>query len=458
MILFPIGWIIIPLSIFFFVYFPKRLLYLTVFFIPFTGTSVFKISLSGIDADGIRVSMFLGTLCLLQFILTNLKKFRKVNEKIKSTTFILILISLSVTISAFMPAIINGSLKVLDPYGEGLVYYAKEVPLTFRFQYITQYLFFLFGLLFSLYLNKITVGKDLLTNVIKIYLISSIFVSFWGWFEYFCFFTGIKYPGFLFNQNSVNFSSILLDDNGFPRITSVALEPSIMSQQLLTALPFLFWAFYFKEKILSRVFDFIGVLSISLVLVFSLSTTAYVGLALMFLFAIIILFREGKIKRWFVFLLFTIITGIGFVSPVLVENVLLKLGSYSGIERFKSLEYGWKYFLEYPIFGIGWGVFPSWDLITCTLAGGGLITFFLFVLLFTKNLFKQSKIVKKVGDYSNSNFSRPILTGIFQSTIMLLIVSQISGFTYYAMYFWFILAISISMNQLNLISKNKING
>ena len=73
--------------------------------------------------------------------------------------------------------------------------------------------------------------------------------------------------------------------------------------------------------------------------------------------------RQRKINKKLLFI-------IGFFALLFIITVSIflykfsyKMNTFSGLERLKALRLGWKYFVSHPILGIGWGVFPTWDII-----------------------------------------------------------------------------------------------
>jgi hypothetical protein len=446
-----IGWIVIPISIYLFVFKPNWLYQLTIFFIPFTGTAVFKLNLSSFNAEGIRASLFLGFLCLLRHMITAFFKQKIIYPfSQKNTLNILFLLAFVILISLIMPVIINGNLTIVDPYIQ-LIYYAKTRPLYFSPQYLTQALYFIFGALISYVVVIQNKTSDDIKQTLRIYLISTFFVSLWGWFEIICYYLNITFPSFLFNQNSVNHEHVKIV-YGLPRITSVALEPSIMAQQMVAVLPILFWDLINKNFIMKKNTEKIILVSSILTLALCTSSTAYFGLVL---FAIIVLwelFKREKIKYW----LFTLVVFISFLAfiatPFVIYELALKLNAYSGIERWNAIVYGWTYFREYPILGIGWGVFPSWDFLICILTGAGIIGLFVFSILLI-NIFRkyrnQLKIIKEISSNSFPNILTLNLIGK-HSLLVMLLISQFSGFIYHSLYFWFILGLSIAIAGLDI--------
>lgn len=393
--------------------------------------------------------MFLGGLCLLRhflFILSE-KKIR-VREEYRPAGILILAFGLTAFLSSFMPMVIAGDIRVLDTYSN-LMGHAKPKALYFSFQYVTQALYFLFGCLLAYYFAIKNDTPEKLERSIRIYLYASLFAACWGLMEFILFYLDIPYPSFLFNTNgkSVNIDGTLtLNDR--PRITSISLEPSILSQQLLTAIPLVFWPLWEGADYLkSKFFKLTLILTTVAVLALCLSTTAYFGLAF---FPLLVLLHYLKRKKVNIGSLTVVVAGtiiFVFLAPVLAETLKHKLSTFSGFERLRALEYGWLYFTQSPILGIGWGVFPSWDLIICILTGMGTIGLLILVLIvFLIYLnFRNQKINHRYTTLSRS---------LFHSLIMLLVISQFSGFIYHSQYFWLILGLALAASGLHPSTNN----
>jgi hypothetical protein len=446
-----IGWILIPLSFYLFIFKPHGLYYLTVFFIPFTGTAIFDFSLASVGSQGFRVYMFLGALCLLRHFITVLNQGKLIiNKEIRNSLFLLFLFALIVVVSLIMPVIIDGDFIVLEAY-EKLITYADEKPLYFKFQFVTQVLYCVFGCFLTYYFAIKNVNASQIEKTLKVYIYASIFVCFWGFLEIFCYYSGLEYPTSLFNHQSVTSAGGFNLAYGMPRLISVSLEPSILSQQLLPVFSTLCWALVSGYSLFSRRRTISFVLIILLALLLAISSTAYLGLLVLGL----IFLRKIPIPRkvnYFIYLgiLVLVITAV-LVGPIFIYYIIRKLSEYSGLERMKALNYGFDYFVNYPILGVGWGVFPTWDIIICILAGTGVIGLFIFgvlILNIFKGLHHQIRSEKEIKSSDINKQKYFLLTAIQIAFILTLAISQVTGFIYHSPYFWFILGIAIASFNL----------
>jgi hypothetical protein len=435
-----IGYIVIPLGLFFFIFSPSRLYALTVFSIAFTGTAVFEITAGPFEIRGIRPTMVLGALCILRYAITAIVKGKiEINSAMRPPFFWLLAFALIASLSLVMPFIINGDLQVLDAYSK-LLTYADPKPLVFSFQYVTQLMYLLLGCVLAYYFAVVNRSAEDLTRTIRIYLYSTWFLCFWALLELALFYLPGEYPAFLFNQNSMS-SQGTLTLNGFPRITSVSLEPSIMSQQLFTALPLVFWAWWGKDNYL-RMFELRVLLALIVVVcLMSTSSTAVFGIAFFALMVVAKWLLSKKIRVSAALLLLVAFAGFVIVTPIIIGQIQEKLFSYSGEERLMAIRYGWEYFSQYPILGIGWGVFPSWDVVVCILTACGILGFGMFLMM-TLSINKNINVLKRSGSFTTLQLS------VWHSFLLLLIVSQVSGLIYYSQYFWLILGLAIAASSL----------
>lgn len=443
-----IGYILIPLGLLFFFISPRRLYELFIFSIPFTATALFNITGLGFSIEGISAATVLGGLCMVRYAVTLITK-----EKVRITTRkalllgLIVILCICAVVSLIMPAIINGKLKVLDAYSN-TVMYADEIPLYFKFQYVTQVAYFVFNALIACFIALRNDTDERLQRTVQIFVNGCLFISLWGLLEIVLYHVNLPYPAFLFNTNtgSMNHDGPSMMEDGTVRLVSAAMEASIFSQTLLVALPLLFWPIHLGHSNKSLRIK-LYMLLIFIALLFTKSATAAVGLAAFFGLVFMSSITRRKLK-WYIVLILGggIITAIA-LTPILFVKVIEKLQTFSGVERLIAVENAWRYFTSYPILGIGWGVSPSWDFILCVLAGMGVIGLFFFLILFY-NIFNQYRQLDTAGN------NTVLKSSIFYSFLMLLVVTQFSGFLYYLMYFWLILGLTVA-SVSNMDSPNK---
>ena len=98
------------------------------------------------------------------------------------------------------------------------------------------------------------------------------------------------------------------------------------------------------------------------------------------------------------------------------------------------MTYGHGYFLEYPLLGLGWGVFPTYDLVINLLVNFGILGTIAFLTYIGYLLFKLSVL--------NRLLQKDYIRAVLNSLIMILLISQLSGFIYHSQYFWVFLGLA----------------
>ena len=437
-----INWFvfIVLLVITFIVLFKKDFRYIDafVFFIPFNATVVFFTP----DETAINLPFVLFFLASSSYFLRKGSQSKVTISKTKKTTITwLIVIAFIAILSQIMPFIINGDYMVLDRY-KGTVYWAEETALYPSLQWVTQTIYFLMGLLVVfIVIDTYKAIKDI-KKALKLLLSGITFMILWGWLGDLTFFLGIPYPK-LFNQIGMNEFGIH-DFQGFPRMASVTMEASYFAQMLIPITPYFYWfyqqkeAFVFNKSFHKKMY----VLSI-ITLPIAITTTGVLGF-----FIITGLWLKNNIRffslksKYFLVTLYSLIV---LLTIFLAVNYMINIsGTYSGIERFKTVHYGVFYFIDYPILGLGWGVFPTYDFIINLLVNFGLLGTIPFLILMY-NIFIKLKIKIKSANMS----TKPLLKAAIESFVLILIVSQLSGFIYHSQYFWLYIGLAISIGSIN---------
>ncbi|QCX37007.1 hypothetical protein FF125_00615 [Aureibaculum algae] len=438
-----INWFvfIIIVVITFIVIFKKEFKYIDafVFFIPFNATVVFSTH----DSTAINLPFILFVFAAISyFINKSLQSKFTISKSKKNIINWLIVIGFIAIFSQIMPYIIDGKYMVLDRYKES-IYWAKEEALYPSMQWVTQTIYFLIGLLVVIVVSDTYKTISDIKKVLKLLLAGITFMIFWGWFGDLTYFLGIPYPQF-FNQIGMNKLGIE-SFNGYPRMSSVTMEASYFAQILIPTTPYFYWfsqqnkTFIFDKTFHKRMY----LLSI-ITLPLAITTTGVLGF-----FIIIGLLLKNSMRlftlksKYFLVSLYSILVLTFFIFSI--KYLINISGTYSGIERFKTVHYGVFYFLDYPILGLGWGVFPTYDFIINLLVNFGLLGAIPFLILLYNIFIKLHVKIKKV----DKNI-RPLFKAAIESFILILIDSQLSGFIYHSQYFWLYIGLAVSIGSLEL--------
>lgn len=443
------GIIFLPLSMSLYIIAPQYLYYFMVFLIPFSATAIFDISSSGSEALLLFGGLWI--VSKLFFIVKN-GKIRVLNSQ-KGTMLLLVLFGVICLVSLVMPIIIDGDIVI---YSASLNEMYEYHPHTFTSANLKQTFYVLFGIISTLFVANENIGDIQLIKSLKVYVSSGIFVSLWGIMQFVFYYIRVPYPEFIFNSNSTRTYSAIFSGIDTTRIASVAVEPSLLAQFLLSVLPIICATILFKRPLFSLLVDRTALILIVIVLFISTSATAYIGFILMVLSFLVILIKANmmKIKHLSLVIFSLSILMIGTLLAyyfsldvqLFVDNILLnKQNGYSGLERAYTIEMAFQYFLEYPILGLGFGSVISHDLIVALLANTGVIGFMVFIAIVMKVLndliktLKENVGIKQFGSY------RILGIGLGTSFCTIVLTDMITGFHYIFGHLWFILGLNISL-------------
>jgi O-antigen ligase len=451
----PIGWILIPLGIAYFLFAPGRLYMWMVFSLPFSATAVVNIG-SGESASGVQATMFFGALWMAR----EFPKFlgtqdSQIKQNLRSPTNQLRWFVLVAVVSLIMPLWINGRLYIDDPeFSNG---FANSAPLVFRLRNITQVVYLVYGVVLTILVAfKNSDVRELMRSV-RIFLISCVFVSLWGFLQLFCSLLNITYPAYVFNTSATGSAQGYLDrleDLGISRISSVATEPSTFAACLLIAFVFVLFAVTGKLPLISRGWDRFALAAIFGALMISTSTTAYLGLAVVFVVYMFFLKQMRIRRRKYVIALLALVGLVGlmvaFFSPaqdIFTSLVVGKADTYSGVARAYSVALAAQYFLQYPILGLGWGSVTSHDLVFKLLSNAGILgfsAFFFFLFSLFRRLWRGSKTAG--GRSPEWRWWSTCLLGAF---LVMVFTNVTTGFDFVFEHLWFLLGLAMSVPRVS---------
>ncbi len=441
------GYIIILLGLVAFFFSTRWLMAMTIFFIPFTATAVINIGDPG-DGSAIQPYMFLLVMYIVRknigFIL--LRKF-KPSPRIEFTDWVLVLFVAAVFLSLSMPLIIDGKIT-----GNVTGRFETFEDIKFNNRNITQFLYFLLGVIFSFVIKNNNLTSANLNLSLKIYGYSLIFVLFWGLVDIACKKLNLPFPEDFFN-NSVNpnakgFKQVLEGDVN--RIASVSVEPSVLAQSVVIYLPFLLLSLKRKVYIFSKIRDFLLLLAL---ITFTFATTSFSGgVSVVFVFWVFVALSLKNSIQLLAFSIGTIFCIVViyyyFFNNIIFSLAVNKVDSFSGLERIGTIYNGWENFLQYPILGVGWGSITVNDLFVKILSSSGIIATVFFLQMIIYIAIRHLSIISKNNE--NSEVLYYSESCLF-SLIVLLFNSELNGFLHYFGMFWFILG-------LNLVNKKQITS
>jgi O-antigen ligase len=423
-----------------------------IFFLPFSATAVMNVGSAG-GSSGVQASIFFGALWMVR----ELPKFRRsagspFRENLRTPTYQLKLFGLVVLISLIMPLWINGGVYIEDPEFAN----PNSGPLQFTSRHITQTLYLFYGLLLSILIAFRNSEVREFMRSMRIFVISAIFVSAWGFFQWFCYLLGLAYPAYIFNTSTTEsaFGYLQeLEDIGMKRISSVATEPSIFASCLLLALVFALFALTRKQALISKMWDRFAVGIILGALLISTSTIAYMGLAAVFVLYLLGLLQLKVLRGTYVVAFFSSLALPGLVyafsssaQDVVNSMIVGKNESYSGISRLYSVVLAAEYFFQYPILGLGWGSVTSHDLVFKLLSNTGILGFLTFSLFLLSLLRRLWRTTRTHESYNPERTWRAVC--LLTAFLILIFTNITTDFVFVYGHLWFVLGLAISASAL----------
>jgi O-antigen ligase len=271
--------------------------------------------------------------------------------------------------------------------------------------------------------------------------------------ELFCKIIGFPYPAVIFNTGKAASTLGYLEQltGGFYRLTSVAVEPSILSETLLAAIAIYLPYIFGKDRLFGRILDKFLLMLMSSILLLTTSSTGYLGVVIIALNVIGFLVAKRMLRfRYLLIPTFGLLVFIGlYFSIPIVQQILdaalfSKATDYSALERMTTILNAYDMFIQYPILGIGWATVTSHDLIFKILANAGIIALVLFILAMACILYNLQRSINmrskslRLAGLMQRDF------GIYLALSTILVTSVISGFLNTFSFFWFIIGMAIA--------------
>lgn len=444
-----IGSIALIISIYGFIKNERTLLYSAVFFSTFTATSFINIERT---TTGIQPFYLVAGLWILKVVIQYIKSgasLKNIIEEIKQNKLAKALIIFSIIIIAgeFLTFIIHRSITITDFNTK------KELIISFSKSNITQPMYLLFMIFFTIVLTlKLKSKKDVI-NIIKAFSISTVFALFWGLGQFSMYYLNIEYPAHIFNNNISATQAYMQVIHGIKRISSIALEPSTFALNILTFLPFIIvlWLGNTSLNKISKCKYFLltSIIIVSFICaILTTSSTAYIGLSITMIAISVytlkfsikgksIYANKNKIRVLYLIGIVITITVLVFITKIfkitwaelysMLKNMTInKFNSQSGHERGNAVMISMEIFKQAPILGAGWGSFRSLDMITNLLANTGLIGICYFIYIIYVPI-KECILNRKI----NETIAIALILMIITPTIGLLISIPDLVFGYY---------------------------
>jgi len=448
--------------------FPKiidGLFYLFIFFIPFTGTAVINVEAItfGLQPSYLIIMIIMYTLSC--FLLINRVSLNRSVIKNKPV-IIFSLICLMNIASAFQ--------GIYAPLSKN----SLESPIIVSLKSSVYFIFFL-----PVFITIIlyTRNKENFIKTLKLYVFAAIFPIFWGLVQLFCFFTGKEYP-MIFNNNLSSSQNVgFVIGKLFPRVCSVAQEPSMFALYMITIIAVTSYIVLEKEsvsgsKILDRV---IFILSIFM-LFLSSSMSGFSAFLLLVLLLIIFSSKRSKILNYIIVILlltnFVVLYlgsktgGTNYYTAIYDRlNRVYMLTDKSAVTRSDHFIAGLKVFLDHPFIGVGernYGFynyayatvegnkpFPiTHNFISSRLAEHGVIGGILWVAFFFYIYYHSLIIVNRIKDPKFKKYSIAVILASLVSNFSILMFQDSLQF----LQFFLLNAMVINIQYIYANENNKI--
>lgn len=439
MILTQIGICIIIVFTIIFLFFNDRyIFYGIVIFSPFVATSVVKLPNMQL---AIQPGHFIGILFILKVLINIMKGKYKNNIVINKNLLIFIMIC---GISLLYPFIFSSGTVVLNPNDK------YEPIIKGNTQSFTQYFYLIFGYLCYLCTYKFLINSNIgEKKIVWILRASLLLIIILGYLQ-------LYVPVDIYNdilRNDYHHNDQMI--NGIVRISSVAIEPSMLSLFTTPLVVFFsYTAILFKK---TRVIDTLLVLGTIGIAILNQSSSFYVGIAILIGFNVILniikFFKGINIKK--------VIIGSFSISSILLvmyikldlfmrffEPMIKKLNGegFSGSERTYAMKYHLGICKEYFFTGVGFGNVRSYDLLSTWLSEIGIIGFITFSLFIIKLCIDLCK--------NNSDILKNIMSRVIVTAIGILFISVPEP---YYIYLWINFAICSYLLHNDFIKKRN-NG
>lgn len=450
-----LGWIILPLSAVLIVLKPEWVYAMAIFFLPFSATAVVNLGTEN-SGSGLQVWLYLALLLLLRWTAVSVFRLEiRIKHELRRPVLYLCAFVAVCAVSLLMPLWIDGRLQVMSP----LLLDFTKTPLVFSSKNITGFLYILVGFAFTVFIATRNTRPEEFRRSSALYLASCTFVALWGLLQLVLNIMNLPYPAMVFN-NSITptaggYKQTMDGAVEIARLTSVAVEPSMLVQTLLIGLVFTLPAIFGSGYIFGRYKDRMIALLLVVICLAATSSTGYIGLALLFVITCWALYRSRRLRLGFL-----ILAGCGalamvgayfafsLVHEVVGSTLLNKTGSASALERAKTIYYAFQYFLDYPILGVGWASVTSHDMVAKILSNTGIVGFTAFCaflgVLFS-GLFRKSRTILNKRYFDQA----PLILSM--ACAEMLVLATITEFPDVFGHFWFILGMGIaaSLQLLN---------
>jgi len=397
----------------------QRLLQSIVFFSSFSGTAVLNFGDYGMAPDVVLLSFLL----LAGLLSGRMLDSAQLSKDHLIVGFLILVFAAIVVLSFLFNSAVHGLVSIQ----------------------VTQTAYLLFGICLTLVLSIEFSTLERLEAGIAALRAGATFISLWGLFQAVCYYAGMIYPAFLFNNSKSHFAD-MYDQRaaeGVVRIASVATEPSFMAMSLM-----IFGSFGATVVALDprrRTTSWILPVVLTLATVaLSTASTGYFGIAVLGL----LLARRRPMFALTMFAFMAVIGGIWLASvptawDAFYNMTLGKFTAGSYVERSTTIAPAMEMFARQPWFGFGWGADFSYSIVTLMLANLGLVGSFSFLFAVIATLVASAHARKR---FQTSGSNLAVYAEAAENALLVyLAASMVSGFKYVVADFWCLWAFAVAI-------------
>ncbi len=422
-----IGYFIIPLGLILACFKNKYLMYATLIFIGFTGTSIVTVgNLS------IQPAYYLSFIFIIKQIIDILKNKRKINANKYIVIFMIICVC-----SIIMPRIVeNMNIQIINQDG-------KTTNAVFTSHNITQLMYLMYCFIFyNAMTDYLKQNTQEIKNTIKYMIIGVVVVAVLGLYQELAYIFNLPFDAIFRSNVNGNVQPY----GSFVRIYSTTIEPSMLAYYLVAMLALII---SIPEENIKHKY-----LIIALILLVGFGSTSSTFLLGLVTTAIILIFNviteknkankernKNILKRSLIVLLigFICLAVIYIINSDIVTNIFTGLiqkitrSNLSGQERSSAFINHLIIGLQFPILGIGFGTVRSKDLLSTWICNIGILGTGIFIY-YLIDLIKKLRKNKSNIAYGVANF-----------IIVVFICAFVSVPEPYNLFIWFMLAMGESL-------------
>jgi hypothetical protein len=405
---------------------PQRLPYFVVFFAPFSATAI--VNFTGLSYKSGGVGLTPAMLFLLCYFVSLAAYGSALRSVVVSKGLLIQMLLIGVFVLLLLVSTaVNGLTEGLTPFE------------------VTQTIYVLLGFAATVTLSFEFCRDGAIERCVRTAKAAAVFTSAWGILQVACYYSGVPYPSFMFNNSLSDFADMFDQyGEGFVRIASVAVEPSFFAASLLHFVSFGITVLVIEPRVRTRGW-IAAVAFCTVTLLLCTSTTGYFGLAVL---AAILLIRfpvRSIAPAAGTAALFGLaVVSIPKLATMVASATIEKNQTGSFRDRTQGSVEAFRMFIEHPLLGSGWGAGSNANAITVMLANVGALgtTAFLIACLATLFELQSRRSANRTGPHWRL---AAYAAGVQNALIVAFACAVSSGIKYVVLDDWYFWALGIAI-------------